>query len=333
MKEYEISERYVYLPSSEFAEIMRLATEGKDIISLGPGEPDFTTPKHIIDFANEKLNKSLTIPIRYKWDKNGQRETRRVSGKDFKSPQIHDSSFLIEAYVRTEPGHTKSILVHKMDGPGYSLRVNGSGGITFAVSGGGTQATVKSTVAVNDGTWIHILAECDRSSRRLLLSINGKKTKPAGLIERLNAAGGEYGIGRSDLVENRLVGIKSREFYEAPAAAILLEAHKALEGLVLDRETLHFKELVSLKYARLTYDGLWFTPLKQAIDKFVDSTQRNVQGTVNIKLFKGNIAVCGRKSAFSLYREALATYGKGDKFDQSLAKGFIELFGLPYKKK
>ena len=140
-------------------------------------------------------------------------------------------------------------------------------------------------------------------------------------------------MGRSDLIEDRLVGIKSRELYEAPAANILLEAHKALEGLVLDRETLYFKEIISLRYSRLIYDGLWYTPLKEAIDKFVDYTQRKVEGTVNVKLLKGNVSIVGRKSPKSLYRKELATYGRGDKFDQSLAKGFIELWGLPYRKK
>ncbi|MFH1593114.1 MAG: argininosuccinate synthase [Candidatus Omnitrophota bacterium] len=163
--------------------------------------------------------------------------------------------------------------------------------------------------------------------------INGKSFSGVGLIKKLNEIGGKYSVGRSDLIEDRLVGIKSREIYEAPAALILLEAHKALEGLVLDRETLNFKELVSLRYARLVYDGLWYTPLKSAMDKFIDHTQRNVEGTVNVKLLKGNVIVAGRRSQNSLYKRELATYGKGDKFDQSLAKGFIELFGLPYKKK
>ena len=162
--------------------------------------------------------------------------------------------------------------------------------------------------------------------------INGKSMEGEALIQKLNKIGGSYSIGRSDLIEDRLVGIKSREIYEAPAAKILIEAHKALESLTLDRETLFFKETVSLKYARLIYDGLWFTPLKEAIDKFMDFTQKNVEGTVNVRLFKGNVDVVGRSSSFSLYREELATYGKGDKFDQSLAKGFIEIFGLPYKK-
>ncbi len=162
--------------------------------------------------------------------------------------------------------------------------------------------------------------------------INGKNLDGVKLINKLNEIGGRYSIGRSDLIEDRLVGIKSRELYEAPAANILLEAHKALEGLVLDRETLYFKEITSLRYSRLIYDGLWYTPLKEAIDKFVDYTQGKVEGTVNIKLLKGNVSIVGRKSPNSLYKKELATYGKGDKFDQSLAKGFIELWGLPYKK-
>lgn len=165
------------------------------------------------------------------------------------------------------------------------------------------------------------------------VKINGKTLGGIALIDKLNKIGGLYSAGRSDLIEDRLIGIKSREIYEAPGASILLEAHKALESLVLDRETLYFKEIVALRYARLVYDGLWYTPLKKAIDKFVDYTQRSVNGVVNLKLFKGNISVVGRKSPDSLYKKELATYGKGDEFDQSLAKGFIELWGLPYRKK
>lgn len=162
--------------------------------------------------------------------------------------------------------------------------------------------------------------------------INGKTFDGAKLIEKLSATGGRHGIGRTDLIEDRLVGIKSREIYEAPAAVILLEAHKALENLVLDRETQHFKDMVSLKYARLIYEGLWYTPLKEALDAFVDFTQKPVSGTVKVKCLKGTASVVARKSPYSLYKKELATYGKGDVFDQSLAKGFVELWGMPYKK-
>lgn len=168
--------------------------------------------------------------------------------------------------------------------------------------------------------------------RGVPVALNGKKTKPLAIIEALNKAAGEYGIGRSDMVENRLVGIKSREIYEAPAAEVLTKAHKALESLVLDRELTHFKDAVSLKYSELIYYGLWYTPLKEALDKFIDYTQKNVTGTVKIKLEPGSATVVGRKSPHSLYKEELATYSEKDKFDQKLAKGFIELWGLPYKK-
>lgn len=163
------------------------------------------------------------------------------------------------------------------------------------------------------------------------LYLNEKKVKPMDLINRLNDMAGAYGIGRSDMVENRLVGIKSREIYEAPAAAVLIEAHKALESLTLDRELSHFKEAVSLKYADLIYYGLWYTPLKKALDKFIDHTQKNVTGTIRLKLEPGLATVVGRKSPHSLYREELATYSEKDKFDHKLAKGFIEIWGLPYK--
>ncbi|MFA5094318.1 MAG: argininosuccinate synthase [Candidatus Omnitrophota bacterium] len=163
------------------------------------------------------------------------------------------------------------------------------------------------------------------------VKLNGKRMSGVPLILKLAKIAGEAGVGRSDMVENRLVGIKSREIYEAPAAWTLHNAHKALESLVLDREVLHFKEQVSLKYAELAYYGLWYTPLKEALDGFIDKTQQNVSGTVRVKLHKGHCIVVGRKSPNSLYRKELATYEEGDKFDQSLAKGFIQIWGFPYK--
>ena len=162
--------------------------------------------------------------------------------------------------------------------------------------------------------------------------IDGRTYKLKNLINLLNEVGGTYGVGRTDLIENRLVGIKTREVYEAPAATILYIAHKELESLVLDKETIHFKQLTSLKYAELVYNGLWFTPLKEALDSFVESTQKRVSGSVKLKLFKGNCSVVARKSNYTIYKKELATYGKEDKFDQKLAKGFIEIWGMPYKK-
>ena len=161
--------------------------------------------------------------------------------------------------------------------------------------------------------------------------LGGKKMTPLKLIEELNRLGAEYGIGRMDMIENRLVGIKSRETYEAPAATILLQAHRDLESLVLDRELLHYKEGISQKYAELVYYGLWFTPLKKALDAFVETTQSRVTGTVRIRLRKYTSVVVGRRSPYSQYKETLATYGSKDKFDQRLAKGFIDLWALPYK--
>jgi len=161
--------------------------------------------------------------------------------------------------------------------------------------------------------------------------INGKKYPAVELVKELQKIGGKYGVGRIDMIEDRLVGIKSREIYEAPAATILIEAHKALEYLTLDRNTLKFKSGVATEYARLIYDGLWYTPLKHSLDAFIDKTQEKVSGTIKVKLHKGHAIVVGRKSKNSLYKEELATYSEGDVFDQSLAKGFIELFGLPYR--
>lgn len=162
--------------------------------------------------------------------------------------------------------------------------------------------------------------------------LNGKTLQPATLIQSLNALGGRCGVGRSDLVENRLVGIKSREVYEAPAAWILHLAHKELESLTLDRELSHFKETLALKYAELIYYGLWFTPLKEAIDSFVESTQKKVTGAVRVKLYKGSITCVGRSSPHSLYDKKLATYKSMDEFDQKAAEGFIKIWSLPYKK-
>lgn len=163
------------------------------------------------------------------------------------------------------------------------------------------------------------------------VAVNGERLGPAKLIERLNAIGGAHGIGRVDLVENRLVGMKSRGVYETPGGTILLYAHRELESLVLDRETAHFKEMVAVKYAELTYYGLWFTPLREALDAFVNATQGPVTGKVRLKLYKGNIISAGRKSPFSLYREDFATFGQEDVYDQSHAEGFIRLFGLSLK--
>jgi len=161
--------------------------------------------------------------------------------------------------------------------------------------------------------------------------LNGKASSGVDLILKIGKIAGDAGVGRSDMIENRLVGIKSREIYEAPAGWALYTAHKALEGLVLDRETLHFKAQIAAKYAQLVYYGLWYTPLKDALDKFVDETQKRVNGTVRLKLHKGTCVAVGRKSPDSLYRRELATYEEGDLFDRSLAKGFIELWGLPYQ--
>ena len=164
------------------------------------------------------------------------------------------------------------------------------------------------------------------------VKLNGKKHNPVDLILKLNEAGGRNGIGRTDLVENRLVGIKSREIYEAPGAWILYHAHKDIESLVLDRELLHFKETIALKYAELVYYGLWFTPLKKALDAFINSTQKQVTGVAKVKLLKGVASVVSRKSPYSLYSKEMATYDKGDKFDRSVAEGFIKVWGMPYKK-
>ncbi len=163
------------------------------------------------------------------------------------------------------------------------------------------------------------------------VAIDGEAHGPVEVLSRLNELGGAHGVGRVDLVENRLVGMKSRGVYETPGGTILYCAHHALESICLDRETLHSKELVAHRYAELVYYGLWFTPLRQALAAFVADTQERVTGTVRVKLYKGSCTAVGRKSPFSLYREDLATFGKDDVYNQSDAAGFINLFGLPLK--
>jgi len=163
------------------------------------------------------------------------------------------------------------------------------------------------------------------------VKLNGKKINGVKLIEQLNRLGGKHGIGQVDLVENRLVGIKSRGVYETPGGTILMTAHNALESLTLDRETMHYKQQISLKYADLVYYGLWFSQLREALDAFIDVTQRNVTGEVKMKLFKGRCSPAGIKSPKSLYRTDLASFKMGAEYDPTDANGFIRLFGLPMK--
>ena len=158
---------------------------------------------------------------------------------------------------------------------------------------------------------------------------NGRLTTGVKLIEALNELGGRHAVGQADLVENRLVGIKSRGVYETPAGTILMTAHGALESLTLDRETMHYKQQVALKYAELVYYGLWFSQLREALDAFVNVTQRNVTGEVRLKLFKGRCTLAGVTSPNSLYRTDLASFKMGAEYDPTDATGFIRLFGLP----
>jgi argininosuccinate synthase len=167
--------------------------------------------------------------------------------------------------------------------------------------------------------------------RGVPVALDGEELTPVELVSRLNAVGGEHGVGRIDMVENRLVGIKSREIYEAPAAVILTAAHEALESVALSKDVARFKAKVAAEWADLTYNGLWFSALRQDLQAFVTSTQEHVSGEVRLKLFRGGLQVVGRKAPESLYRLELATYGSGDAFDQAAAKGFIHLWGLPLR--
>jgi argininosuccinate synthase len=160
------------------------------------------------------------------------------------------------------------------------------------------------------------------------VALDGRQMAAVELVETLNRLGGAHGVGRIDHLENRLVGIKSREVYEAPAATLLLQAHQALEDLTLTKDVARFKEQVAAQWAQLVYDGLWFSPLREALQAFVVATQRHVTGQIRLKLYRGRAMVVGRKAPKQLYRPELATYGRGDRFDQGAAAGFIKLFGL-----
>jgi argininosuccinate synthase len=163
------------------------------------------------------------------------------------------------------------------------------------------------------------------------VSLDGQRLSGVGLVEKLNDIGGRHGIGRIDLVENRFVGMKSRGCYETPGGTILMFAHRELESLTLDRATMHYKQKIALDYAELVYDGKWFTPLREALDAFVDSTQANVTGEVKVRLHKGRLDVMSRKSRYSLYSEKIASFTMGAEYNQKDAEGFINLVGLPIR--
>lgn len=161
--------------------------------------------------------------------------------------------------------------------------------------------------------------------------VNGEELSPVELVSKLNAIGGEYGVGIVDMIENRLVGMKSRGVYETPAGSILLYAHEELERVVLDRPTFHYKQNVSQRYAELVYDGLWYTTLREALDSFIDKTQENVTGDVKLKLYKGNIMIAGIDSKYALYDKGISSFGASELYNQKDSEGFINLFGLSVK--
>ena len=185
------------------------------------------------------------------------------------------------------------------------------------------QITTSPEKAPDKPTYIEIEFE-----KGIPVGINGRKMKPIRIIEYLNKIGGENGVGRIDMVEDRVVGIKSREIYEAPAATILHTAHSELEKLIFSKELWEFKKIVSIKFSQLVYYGLWFSDFRECLSAFVEGTQRYVSGKVKVKLYKGNCEVVGRKSPYSLYEENLATYTEKDVFDHKASDGFIEIFGL-----
>ena len=180
--------------------------------------------------------------------------------------------------------------------------------------------------APEQGAYVEIEFECGNP-----IAVNGEKLSAAKIVETLNAIGGAHGIGRVDLVENRLVGMKSHGVYETPGGTILMQGHRQVESLTMDREVMHLRDSLIPKYAELVYYGFWFAPEREALQALVDESQKHVTGTVRLKLYKGNIIVAGRKSPFSLYREDFATFGQEDVYDQSHAEGFIRLYGLSLK--
>ena len=184
--------------------------------------------------------------------------------------------------------------------------------------------TVAPSAAPDQPVYVNVTFE-----RGLPVSIDGHRAPLHELIADLNRTAGAAGVGRIDHVESRVVGIKSREVYECPAATVLIAAHQALEGLVLPRDLLDFKRTVEARYAQLVYDGFWFSPLRTALDAFVVSTQERVSGEVAVKLYKGSAKVAGRRSPYSIYQHGLATYSTGDRYRQDLAEGFIYVWGLP----
>jgi len=175
---------------------------------------------------------------------------------------------------------------------------------------------------------VYVEVEFDKG---IPVAVDGQKLGAVELVERLNVIGAEYGIGIADLVENRLVGMKSRGVYENPGGAILFYAHRELESITLDRATMHYKEQLAVRYAELVYDGMWYSPLREALAAFVEVTQQTVSGLVRLKLYKGNIMSAGIKSPYSLYSEEFVTFGRDRVYNQKDAEGFINLFGLPLK--
>jgi argininosuccinate synthase len=163
------------------------------------------------------------------------------------------------------------------------------------------------------------------------VALNGRRMRLLPMVEELNRVAGAQGVGRIDMIENRLVGLKSREIYEAPAAVVLHAAHRAVEDMTLTKDSLRFKELVTPIYADLIYNGLWFSALRRDLSAYVTSSQQHVIGTARLRLYKGSCAVVGRTSPYSLYDHTLATYGGGDTFDYKAAEGFITLWGLPLR--
>lgn len=182
--------------------------------------------------------------------------------------------------------------------------------------------------AKNEPTYITIQFE-----KGIPVGINGKQMEPIEILTKLNQIVGENGIGIIDMVENRLVGMKSRGVYETPGGSILYKAHELLETITIDKETYHYKQMISIKFGELVYNGQWFTPLREALSVFIDKINENVNGTIKLKLYKGNIMPAGMSSPTTLYSEQIASFGEDNSYNQNDSAGFINLYGLPIKVK
>ena len=293
-----ISQKIVEIAASENADAVAHGSTGK-----GNDQVRFE-----VAFAALNPNLRIVAPAR-DWGMTREEEIEYAKEHDIPVPVTVENPFSIDENL-----WGRSVETGVLEDP------------TFESPEEAFEWTTAPEAAPDEAEYVTIGFECG-----VPVSLNESPTDPVSLIAQLNVLGGKHGVGRIDMIESRLVGIKSREVYEAPAATILLTAHRDLERLTIERDTLHFKARLELKYADLVYYGLWFHPLREALDSFMNDTQKTVTGEVRIKLFKGSCTAVGRSSPSGLYQYELATYDKADTFDHHASEGFIKIFGLPSK--